>query len=151
MAWVAVHKNGKEGVFRHKPTRGEDPSFWYDEVEVYDSERTKFPMKVVNIDEKMVYLDFEGNEGDSFECRMEDICPIPLTEEMLLKNEFIKSVYIEDKCFSFDIPTDDEFSLLKIVDEGFFVYMLGRLHEVKYVHQLQNILTIAEIEFEFKF
>lgn len=29
MAWVAVHKNEKEGIFNHKPTRGEE--FWYDE------------------------------------------------------------------------------------------------------------------------
>ena len=42
MAWVAVHKNGKEGIFSHKPTRGEDPSFWYDEVEVYDSDEGLF-------------------------------------------------------------------------------------------------------------
>ena len=42
MAWVAVHKNGEEGVFNHKPTRGEKLIFWYDEVEdggiIYDTE-----------------------------------------------------------------------------------------------------------------
>lgn len=31
---------------------------------VYESERSQFPMEVVNIDKDMVYLDFEGNEGD---------------------------------------------------------------------------------------
>lgn len=31
---------------------------------VYESERSKFPMKVVNIDKDMVYLDFEGNDGE---------------------------------------------------------------------------------------
>lgn len=116
---------------------------------VYESERSQFPMRVVNIDKDMVYLDFEGNEGDWFEGKMEDICPIPLTEGMLLKNGFIRSVYLEDRCFSFDMPTNDEFSLLKLVDEGFFVYILGKLHEIKYVHQLQNILTITGIEIEF--
>lgn len=42
MAWVAVHKNGKEGIFSHKPTRGGELNFWYDEVEdggaIYDTE-----------------------------------------------------------------------------------------------------------------
>ena len=42
MAWVAVHKNGEEGVFNHKPTRGARLEFWYDEVKnegvLYDTE-----------------------------------------------------------------------------------------------------------------
>ena len=42
MAWVAVHKNGEEGVFNHKPTRGARLEFWYDEVKdggiFYDTE-----------------------------------------------------------------------------------------------------------------
>ena len=31
MAWLAVHKNGEEGIFSHKPTRGKELDFWYDE------------------------------------------------------------------------------------------------------------------------
>ena len=42
MAWVAVHQNGKEGVFSHKPTRVEELDVWYDEEEAggvfYDTE-----------------------------------------------------------------------------------------------------------------
>ena len=43
MAWVAVHKNGREGIFSHKPTRGGELNFWYDEQEdaagvLYDTE-----------------------------------------------------------------------------------------------------------------
>ena len=33
MSLVAVHKNGEEGIFSHKPTRGEEFNFWYDEIE----------------------------------------------------------------------------------------------------------------------
>ena len=33
MAWVAVNKNGKEGIFHYKPTRVEKLSSWYDEEE----------------------------------------------------------------------------------------------------------------------
>ena len=42
MAWVAVHKNGKEGIFSYKPTRSEKLGVWYDETEYggvfYDTE-----------------------------------------------------------------------------------------------------------------
>lgn len=42
MAWVAVHKNGEEGIFSHKPTRGKELDFWYDKMEdggvFYDTE-----------------------------------------------------------------------------------------------------------------
>lgn len=36
MAWVAVHKNGEESIFSHKPTRGNKLDFWFDEVEEGD-------------------------------------------------------------------------------------------------------------------
>lgn len=42
MAWVAVHENGREGIFSNKPTRGGELHFWYDEVDdggtLYDTE-----------------------------------------------------------------------------------------------------------------
>ena len=41
MAWLAVHKNGKEGIFSHKPTRVKELDVWYDGEEegiFYDSE-----------------------------------------------------------------------------------------------------------------
>ena len=110
----------------------------------------KYPVRVEAVYTDYVFLQPNAEGFEIFSAREDEICPIPLTEEVLLKNGFIKSVYVEDMCFSFDIPTDDEFSLLKFVDKGFFVYMLGKLYEIKYLHQLQNILTIAGIEFDFK-
>ena len=42
MAWVAVHKNGEEGIFANKPSRGVKLEWWYDEVKdggiIYDTE-----------------------------------------------------------------------------------------------------------------
>lgn len=42
MAWVAVDRDEKEGIFSHKPTRVEDLGSWYDEAEYggvfYDTE-----------------------------------------------------------------------------------------------------------------
>lgn len=42
MAWLAVHRNGDEGIFTNKPIRVSISGFWYDdqwiEYECYDSE-----------------------------------------------------------------------------------------------------------------
>ena len=32
MAWVAIHKNGEEGIFAHRPERGAKLEWWYDEI-----------------------------------------------------------------------------------------------------------------------
>lgn len=119
---------------------------------VYESERSQFPMKVVNIDKDMVYLDFEGNEGGIFDGRMEDICPIPLTEEMLLKNEFIKEQSSFQTQFYENFPVGEDFVFVNLFSErGFFeMFFLDGFKEIKYVHQLQNIITIAGIEIDFK-
>lgn len=116
---------------------------------VYESERSQFPMEVVNIDKDMVYLDFDSNEGDVFDGRMEDICPIPLTEDVFNKNgfEYLNGVYYLKQCSNTEFCKDDD---------GYF-YMTSNLGEykcienpIKYVHQLQNILTIAGIDIDFK-
>ena len=116
---------------------------------VYESERSQFPMRVVNIEKDMVYLDFEGIEGDVFDGRMEDICPIPLTEEFFNKNnfEYLCGVYYLEEC------TTIEF---KKQEDGYFYFTVGlgtfnaMEIPIMYVNQLQNILTIAGIEIEFK-
>lgn len=33
MAWVAVHKNGEEGIFTNKPMRVSVSGYWYDDFE----------------------------------------------------------------------------------------------------------------------
>lgn len=126
---------------------------------VYDSERTKFPMKVVNIDTDSVYLDFDGNEGDVFDGKDSDICPIPLTEEMLLKNGFEKSEYYPNGKFYRYIYRENNryFEVLNHVD-AFEAYNycgerptfdIGSFY-IKYVHQLQCLLNLCGIEIEFK-
>ena len=49
-----------------------------------------FPMQVVSLGDDYVYLDFEGNQGDVFEPNLEDMQPIEVTEDFLLKNCFEK-------------------------------------------------------------
>lgn len=116
---------------------------------VYESERSQFPMRVVNIDKDMVYLDFDSNEGDIFDGRMEDICPIPLTEEMLRNNGFIVRQYpLHGKIYEY--RGEYHYFQLSFIDCCFKCSFAGVIYVVKYVHQLQNILTIAGIEIEFK-
>lgn len=52
---------------------------------VYDGEGTQFPMFIRAIGEDYVYLDFEGNEGDLWQSKPEDLIGIPLTAEILKK------------------------------------------------------------------
>lgn len=57
---------------------------------VYAGDKTQFPMQVVGVFNDVAYLDFEGNESDMWEEEKEDMFPVPLTEEILLKNGFVK-------------------------------------------------------------
>jgi hypothetical protein len=34
---------------------------------LYESDKSKFPMQVESIGKNWIYIDFEGNDGDSFE------------------------------------------------------------------------------------
>lgn len=52
---------------------------------LYESECTRYPMYVHTIGDDYVYLNFDGNEGDVFECKPEELQGIPLTEELLTK------------------------------------------------------------------
>lgn len=52
---------------------------------VHDSECTRYPMYVQAIGEDYVCLNFDGNEGDVWECKPEELQGIPITEELLTK------------------------------------------------------------------
>lgn len=49
-----------------------------------------FPMRITNVGEDYAYADFEGNEADmwEFDDKLEPPYPIPLTDEILVKNGF---------------------------------------------------------------
>lgn len=116
--------------------------------------KTQFLMYVTGIFEDVAYLNFEGNEGDIWEEKEEDMFPVLLTEELLLKNGFIKC-------------QEGKFDIYKTKDENVFIRTIQGINEyfvsvnledlcivehnsIQYVHELQNIFTSAGLNFDFK-
>lgn len=100
-------------------------------------------------------FDFQWTETDWYaegDCRIsfDDIEPIPITEEWLLKLGFEKDGYNVDKTFYF------EKDVIRINNyEGYFLdnpnEIVGKRLFIKYVHQLQNLyfaLTQNELELQ---
>ena len=110
---------------------------------IYESKATQFPMQVEAIfQDGTLYLNFEGNEGDVWDCNVKDIEAIPLTNEILLKCGFEKigMAYIKGM-FIINGRSDGRFQL---GNSGMSV-------ELTFLHQLQNLfysLTGKELEVE---
>lgn len=115
---------------------------------VYDSKRSQFPMQVVAIfKDGDLYLDFEGNEGDVWECEAEEVEPIPITAEILEKNGIENTVGTthewEDGDKSIDIILRWEVCRIQ-GDKG------GCKCHIIYVHELQQALRLCGIDKEIK-
>lgn len=124
---------------------------------VYAGDKTQFPMQVVGVFNDVAYLDFEGNESDMWEEEEEDMFPVPLTEEILLKNGFINiSDYYKDKEGNIfvrlgdDITTSIRVECLDREPNKPTCSKVSAFNKTKYLHELQNLLTLAGIEMEFK-
>ena len=104
---------------------------------VYDGERTQFPMFIRAIGEDYVYLDFEGNEGNLWESKPEDLMGIPLTDELLEKCG-LHSVggMWEHPDYSFEMDYDFEEDVY-IPSYNWVEYHIG--HPIKFLHELQNL------------
>ena len=115
---------------------------------VYESERTRFPMRVEAIFAEDVYLDFPGNEGDVWESEEQDIMPIPLTEEIISNlrecdhhdNVYYISIGVylirfEKTKSSFRVHVHEATNQYERVEKV-----------IKYVHELQNICKICGID-----
>lgn len=107
-----------------------------------------FYNKVIYIGQKVSMYDGKGTE---FTTDPEHIRPIPLTEEILVKNGFDKKYFDYD--FSYDLYEDDNVSFVRLYDHGegvFFTETSGGDILIKYVHQLQHLLRLCGIEKEIK-
>ncbi len=103
-----------------------------------------FKMKVVGIFDDQILLDFEGNEGDVFDFKPNELKPIPLTEEKLLKFGF-ENIYDELLFYNgyFDLIFNDNRVSLRV--EGQWLSL-----DVEYVHQLQNLyFALKGIELQY--
>lgn len=132
---------------------------------VYESEKTRFPMFVFAlwadyVDKGIVYLDFEGNEGDIWEVNIEDVRPIPITEEFLLKNGFKRSEnnvwrdYEVEGTWDYETKDKQLFTLEKYTNDDNLVCGYGSCLwngvNIKYIHELQNAMRMPGIELEVK-
>lgn len=102
---------------------------------VHDGSR--FPMQVVGIFDNDVYLDFEGNEGDVWECGLEGAKPFEIDQEWLIKFGFE-----EDGPDWYYLSTKDRFTNIGYsysVNKNIFEVNEWEVVNVKYVHQLQNL------------
>ena len=107
---------------------------------VYDSKYTQYPMQVVLIGSDYVYLDFEGNEGDVWECDCKEIVPIPLTEELIEKQGWEKIGYYYTDKNGLEIYETNDGWLLHIDDNKCQTTIAILINSV---HELQNAYFIA--------
>lgn len=104
---------------------------------VYDGKGTQFPMFIRAIGEDYVYLDFEGNEGDLWESKPEDLNGIPLNEELLKKCGLRSAGSMwEHPDYSFEVDYDFEKDVY-IPSYNWVEYHIG--HLIKFLHELQNL------------
>ena len=102
----------------------------------------KYPFKIVSIGKTICH--YFGNQ--EFSAKYEDLEPIPLTEEWLLKFGFEKAkhshgydCYIKDG-FDFDIVSHGRYWVLAIYTDESCTNSLYFAHgRFEYVHQLQNL------------
>lgn len=125
---------------------------------VYESERSKFPMKVVSVGEDYCYLDFSNNEGDVFDGYEKDMMPIEVTEELLLKIGFESSDYLNEEGYTvYNKETDDYYVSICKTKRKLFCeidingeYNAGNFY-FQYLHELQNgIRLITKFDLEIK-
>jgi hypothetical protein len=109
---------------------------------VYDGDRTQFPMWVQAIGDDYVYLNFEGNEGDLWESKPEDLMGIPLKGELLKKIGF---KYYSDNHYEL---CDDGWSIVAHPIIGLFriekidpynnIRATFTSEMIRHLHELQN-------------
>ena len=124
------------------------------------------PMQIAGLNtwKGLVYMNFTGLAITE---KIENIEPIPLTEEILEKNEFKKWTwwkYHKDDTITYAVgggchveieermingKNEKEFNLVQSCnDSGDYGYESDYICDVQYVHKLQNALKVLEIEKE---
>lgn len=124
---------------------------------VYFTRNSQIPMQVVSIGDNYAYLDFEGNEGDVFEPTLEEMQPIEVTRELLLKLGFESSDYPnEDGFANYEKDIDEACSVSVAKDKTYKFYCdvsercrTRGIFFFQYLHELQNgirVITGKDLE-----
>ena len=109
---------------------------------VYDGDRTQFPMFIRAIGEDYVYLDFEGNEGNLWESKPEDLMGIPLKGELLKKIGF--KYYSDNR---YELSGEGVFIVAHPIIGLFRIEKFDSFHNIeatftsemiRHLHELQN-------------
>lgn len=97
---------------------------------VHDGSR--FPMQVVGIFEDEVYLNFEGNEGDLWECKIQDLQPFEIDQEWLQKFGFLD--------WNNGWWSKGAMKYYAYINSFYWKETCIHFGDVKYVHEFQNIV-----------
>ena len=99
-----------------------------------------FAMYIVDLARDMVYLEFQGNEGDIWECETKLLKPLPIEE---YPNVLIELGFNYDKERDIHINLDEDKCIiyLKKSKDGMYDVFSGEVHgRVQYIHELQNFV-----------
>ena len=112
----------------------------------YVTDNSGFTMYVVGIYEDTVLLNFEGNEGDVLEVSEDDLKPIALDKEMLLKLGY--KIYVSDNGWDRYSKKGIDFHLSPLISGGYIpsFHINGEYHIIKYLHELQNLFYMLKNE-----
>lgn len=117
---------------------------WVEYTAGLNGEKRSIPMYVTGIFSDVVYLNFDGNDGDVFEEKEENLRGVPITEELLDKCGFDKiegemCYRIDDASIIYGIPST----------KGWMIKMFFGKIPVFDLHELQNayfMLTKKHLE-----
>ena len=118
---------------------------WVEYATGINGDKRSIPMYVKAIFRDEVYLDFEGNDGDVWEEKEENLLGIPITEELLEKCGFKKiegerSYRIDDAVIIYGVPSTKCWMIR--------MFAFGKI-PVFDIHELQNayfMLTNKHLE-----
>lgn len=119
---------------------------WVEYATGLNGEKRSIPMQVTGIFSDTVYLNFEGNEGDVWEEKEENLLGIPITEELLEKCGFHykKMRGIRGTTYT------NEYSMAVVFDGTVSLCSpFGFIDCIEFLHELQNayfMLTKKHLE-----
>ena len=131
------------------------------ELQIWDwiTDRHGFPMQITNVGEDYAYATFEGNEADpwEFDDKDEQPQPIEITDDIMRKNNWEEYdyplpynlheyYYVKDESGNHLVWNSEVLSIWfdweKDKEEGAYANIVI---PIKYVHQLQQVLRLAEL------